>query len=308
MSGVVVVIGTGGMGMAIARRCGSGARVLLADVEDKALDVAGSELRNEGYNVEMLRTDVSDEGEVATLAAASVALGSVRSLVHTAGVSPVQAPADRVVAVDLVGTAYVLEAFAGVVAQGGAGVVISSMAGHLAGPLPAEEEAALANAVASDLLELPLVKRAAKGDPGMAYAFAKAAASARVRAAARPWGRRGARINAVSPGVIATTMGRAELEGPSGEFMRLMVAASGAGRLGTPDDVAAVAEFVLSDGASFVTGADILVDGGVVAAVRSGQVNSDASDQRLPPLSVAPGDDHDRALLGEARRDLGAQT
>src|SRR5438270_665466 len=147
MSGVVVVIGTGGMGMAMARRCGSGARVLLADVEDKALDVAASELRNEGYDVETLRTDVSDEGEVAALAATAAALGSVRSLVHTAGVSPVQAPADRVVAVDLVGTAYVLEAFAGVVAEGGAGVVISSMAGHLAGPLSAEEEAALTNAV-----------------------------------------------------------------------------------------------------------------------------------------------------------------
>ena len=272
MSGdVLVVLGSGGMGVAIARRCGSGSTVLLGDMGEDALDGAASALGDEGHDVHTRRVDVSDAASVHALAEAAAALGPVRSIVHTAGISPVQSSADRVVAVDLVGTAYVLDAFGAVVAPGGAGVVISSMAGHLAGPLSAEDEAALAQSAAGDLLALPCVQRAADGDAGLAYAFAKAGASVRVRAAAMPWGRRGARINAISPGVITTAMGRAELEGPSGEFMRLLVASSGSGRLGTADDIASVTEFLLSQRASFVTGADVLVDGGVVAAVRSGQ-------------------------------------
>ena len=269
---VLVVIGAGGMGMAVARRCGPGMRVLLADVGEEALGGAASALEEEGLDVHAQRTDVSDAAAVASLADAAVALGRVRSVVHTAGLSPVQAPADRVLAVDLAGTAHVLDAFGEVMAPGGAAVVISSMAGHLAGGLAAEDEAALVQAGAGDVLDLPCVQRAAAGDAGMAYAFAKAAVSARVRAAAQAWGRRGARINAISPGVIGTDMGRAELEGPSGEFMRLLVAASGAGRLGTAEDIASVTEFLLSPAASFVTGTDTLVDGGVVAAVRSHQV------------------------------------
>jgi len=269
--GVLVVIGTGGMGVAVARRCGSGARLLLADVGDDALGSVASTLGDEGHDVHTQHVDVSDAASVNTLADAAAALGRVQSVVHTAGLSPVQSAADRVVAVDLGGTAYVIDAFGAVVAPGGAGVFISSMAGHLAGPLPADDEAAVASASAADLLAVPCMQRAAAGDPGLAYAFAKAAVSVRVRAAAQAWGRRGARINAISPGVIDTAMGRAELDGPSGEFMRLMVASSGSGRLGTPDDIASVTEFLLSDRASFVTGVDLLVDGGVVAAFRSGQ-------------------------------------
>jgi len=264
---VVVIIGTGGMGMAIARQCGSGSRLLLADIGD-----VPSVLADEGYDVQTQHVDVSDAASVATLAATAAGLGRVRSIVHTAGLSPVQTSADRVMAVDLLGTAHVIESFGPVIASGGAAVVISSMAGHLAGGLSAEDEAALGHTAPGDLLGLECVQKAAAGDAGLAYAFAKAGVSALVRAAAQPWGRRGARINAISPGVIATAMGHAELEGPSGDFMRLMVASSGAGRLGTPDDIAAVTEFLLSARASFITGVDLLVDGGVVAAVRSGQV------------------------------------
>jgi NAD(P)-dependent dehydrogenase (short-subunit alcohol dehydrogenase family) len=243
-------------------------------VAEQALDVVGSALGDEGHDVHTQRTDVSDAASVEALAERAAALGRVRSVVNTAGLSPVQSSANRVVAVDLVGMALVLDAFGAVIAPGGAGVVISSMAGHLAGSLSVDDEAALAQTAASDLLSLPCVERAASDDAGMAYAFAKAGASVRVRAAATPWGRRGARINAISPGVIATAMGEAELEGPSGEFMRLMVESSGAGRLGTPDDIASVTEFLLSHRASFVTGVDLLVDGGVVAAVRNGQIAS----------------------------------
>jgi len=265
---VLVVIGSGGMGMAIARRCGSGSTVLLADIGEVPADLV-----DEGFDVHTAHVDVSDGSSVAALAKTASALGRVQSVVHTAGLSPVQTSADRVIAVDLVGTAHVIEQFGAVVAAGGAMVVISSMAGHLAGGLPAEDEAAIANASAADVATLPCVQTAAAGDSGLAYAFAKAGVSALVRAAAQPWGRRGARINAISPGVIATSMGRAELDGPSGEFMRAMVAASGSGRLGTADDIASVTEFLLSSRASFITGADMLVDGGAVAAFRSGQLS-----------------------------------
>ncbi len=271
-NGVVVVTGAGGMGMSIARRCGSGSRVLLADVAAPALDAAAAALRGEGYEVTTLETDVSDASAVERLAEVASSLGAVRSVVHTAGLSPVQSSADRVVAVDLVGTAHLLEAFARVVGPGAAGVVISSMAGHLAGALSAEDEAALARTPARDLTSLDCVKRWGAGDPGIAYALAKAGASVRVRAAAASWGERGARVNAISPGVIATSMGRAELEGPSGELMRRMVEASGTRRLGTPDDIASVTEFLLSSRASFVSGCDLLVDGGAVAAARSSQL------------------------------------
>jgi NAD(P)-dependent dehydrogenase (short-subunit alcohol dehydrogenase family) len=271
-SETIVVIGTGGMGLAIARRCGSGSTVLLADVDDRNLDAAASVLSAEGHDIRTHRTDVADAAAVSDLAAAAAALGPVRAVAHTAGLSPVQAAADKVIAVDLLGVAHMLDAFGPVIAPGGAGVVIASMAAHLLPPGPDDDEATLALVAVADLAAQPSVQQAAAGDPGLAYAFAKRTAVARVRAAAVPWGRRGARVNSISPGVIATGMGHAELEGPSGEVMRQMVASSGTGRLGTADDIAAAAEFLLSPRAAFITGTDLLVDGGVVAAFRSGQL------------------------------------
>ncbi len=269
---VMVVVGAGSMGVAAVRRRGPGAHVLLADVGQEALEAAAGQLRADGYRVSTRITDVSVGSSVADLAKAAGALGDVRAVVHTAGLSPVQAPADRVMAVDLVGVAHSLLAFEAVVARAGAGVVIASMAGHLIPPLSAEDEAAVRAAAASpdDLLGVPGVAEAAGGDPGLAYAVAKRAVAILVGAASVPWGRRGARINSISPGVIATPMGHAELESESGVFMRMMVDASGTGRLGTPDDIAAATEFLLSPAASFITGTDLLVDGGAVAAVRSG--------------------------------------
>ena len=267
---VVVVVGAGSMGVATVRRRGPDARVLLADDGEAALDAAAEPLRADGHEVVTQRTDVSDAASVAALARAADSLGAVRAVVHTAGVSPVQAPAATVVAVDLVGVAHVLSAFEEVIAPGGAAVVIASMAGHLVPPLAPDDEAAIRGAAPGDLGAVPCVRAAAEGDPGLAYAFAKRAASILVGSASVAWGRRGARVNAISPGVIATPMGRAELASQSGEFMRQLVAASGTGRLGTPDDIAAAAEFLLDPAASFITGTDVLVDGGAVAALRAG--------------------------------------
>jgi NAD(P)-dependent dehydrogenase (short-subunit alcohol dehydrogenase family) len=271
---VLLVVGTGAMGLAVARRCGSGRRIVLADVGTEALSQSASALDAEGHDVTTVEVDVADAASVDALAKSGRELGSVTGIVHTAGVSPVQASADRVVAVDLLGVAHMLHSFETVVAPGGAAVVIASMAGHLAPPLSPEDELAIARATADELRSLPCVAQAAAGDAGLAYAFAKRAVAIRVAAASVAWGRRGARVNAISPGIIATPMGHAELASTSGQFMRQMVASSGTGRLGTPDDIATATEFLLSPQSSFVTGTDLLVDGGAIAAVRTGQLTS----------------------------------
>jgi NAD(P)-dependent dehydrogenase (short-subunit alcohol dehydrogenase family) len=272
VSDVVVVIGVGGMGRAVARRLGSGSSLLLADVDAGALESTAAVLRGEGHLVTTARLDVSDADAVARVADAAAGMGPVRSLVHTAGLSPVQASAAQVLATDLFGVAYVLEEFAKVIDSRGAGVVVASMAGYLSAPIDAEEELRLAGAPARHLAALPSLQPDRHPDPGPAYAFAKHANHLRVRAASVEWGRRGARINSISPGVISTPMGEAELQGPTGPFMRAMVEGSGTGRVGTPDDVAAAAEFLLGPAASFITGTDLLVDGGVIGGMTTGQI------------------------------------
>ncbi|MEV1007568.1 SDR family oxidoreductase [Streptomyces sp. NPDC049881] len=264
---VTVVIGTGGMGLAVARRQGPGRRLLLADFDAKVLDAAADALRGVGHDVTARAVDVSSRPSVAALADAAAGLGAVTEVVHTAGLSPVQAPAEAVLRVDLLGVAYVLEEFGRVVAPGGAGVVVASMAGHMNPPLDAEQERALATTPADELLGLPFLR--GQTSAAACYGLAKRANHLRVQAASVAWGRRGARVNSLSPGVIATPMGRQELAGEHGEGMRAMIDASAVRRLGTPDDIAAATAFLLGPGASFVSGTDLLVDGGVVAALRS---------------------------------------
>lgn len=271
---MVVVIGAGGMGQAIARRQGTGNKVLLADFNEVTLASVADLLRGQGHDVVTQTVDVSSRSSVAALADAAAQLGSVTQVVHTAGLSPVQAPAPAVLKVDLLGTALVLEEFGRVIAPGGAGVVISSMASHmLPAPLSAEQEHALAHTPSDALLDLPFTDPEALGQS--AYGLAKYGNRLRVQAASALWGERGARINSISPGVIATPMGQQELDGDSGRTMRAMISASGTGRLGTPDDIAEAAAFLLGPGATFITGNDLLVDGGAVAAVRTGRLTRD---------------------------------
>jgi NAD(P)-dependent dehydrogenase (short-subunit alcohol dehydrogenase family) len=269
---VFVVIGIGGMGQAIARRMGSGRSLVLADIDEQTLATVGSSLSGEGYSVTTSQLDVSDAGSAAALAATADELGPVRCLAHTAGLSPVQASAESIIRIDLLGVAFVLEEFVRVIAPGGAAVVISSMSAYMIPALDPEEELQLARTPASELCRLGFLDPSRHPDAGMAYGYAKRANQLRVRAASVEWGRRSARVNSISPGVIATPMGQAELSGGSGSFMRAMVDGSGTGRLGTPDDIAGAAEFLLGPASAFVTGTDLLVDGGVVGAMTTGHI------------------------------------
>jgi NAD(P)-dependent dehydrogenase (short-subunit alcohol dehydrogenase family) len=263
---VVVVTGAGGMGTAIARRLGPGATVLLADVDEESIERTTQALTASGYTVVGRQVDVSQRESVEALATTADELGPVTTVVHTAGLSPVQAPVDAILRVDLLGTALMLDAFGEVIARGGAGVFIASMAGAMAS-VDAAVEALLATTPTDQLLGLSALAPDVLSDAGTAYTVAKRANQVRVRAAAASWGRRGARVNSVSPGVIATPMGEAELDGASGEIMRAMIAGSATGRIGTADDIAAAVDFLTSRQAGYVTGTDLLVDGGVVASL-----------------------------------------
>ncbi len=264
---VVVVTGAGGMGAAIVHRIGTGRVVVLADASERALADTAARLEAVGHAVHAVRTDVSSAADVAALARVAAGHGVVRAVVHTAGVSPVQATSEQIVAVDVVGTALVLDAFEPHVVPGTVAVCIASMAGTMSS-IDAATSKVLATTPTNELAALPMLDPAAM-DPGMAYALAKRANQARVEAMSIRWGRRGGRVVSISPGVIATPMGRQELAGPFGDAMRAMVEASATRRLGTPDDIAAVVEFLISAAASFITGTDVLVDGGVLAAIHT---------------------------------------
>jgi NAD(P)-dependent dehydrogenase (short-subunit alcohol dehydrogenase family) len=268
---VQVVIGAGSIGQAIARRTGAGKHVLLADFNETNLQNAKTALEDAGHTVSTQRVDVSDRDSVAALAQAAAGLGDVVQVVSTAGVSPVQAPAEAVLAVDLYGTAVVLEEFGTVIAPGGAGVHISSMAGHMPPPLDPETAHALAFTPVEELLALPVLAPDAVPNSGAAYAISKQANHLRVQAAAVPWGDRGARVNCISPGIILTPLARDEMSGPGAEGYQRMIEVSAAGRVGTADEVATAAAFLLGPDAGFITGTDLLIDGGVIAALRAGR-------------------------------------
>jgi NAD(P)-dependent dehydrogenase (short-subunit alcohol dehydrogenase family) len=239
---------------------------VLADANEARLTDLGERLSNAGQRVRALRVDVSSADDVATLAGTAAALGAVRAVVHTAGVSPVQATPAQIVDVDVIGTARVLDAFEPHVEAGTVAVCIASMAGTMT-PLDADTLALLAT-TPTDRLSALAVLDPATLDVASAYGVAKRANQVRVEAASVVWGRRGGRVVSLSPGIVSTPMGRAELDGPFGDVMRAMIERSGTGRIGTPDDIAAAVEFLVSPDASFITGTDLLVDGGVVAAMR----------------------------------------
>ena len=270
---VVVVIGAGSMGQAIARRVGAGKHTIVADVRSEVGVAAAEVLVDAGFDASSAVVDVSSRESVHGLTELAATFGDVVSLIHTAGVSPSQASAATVLAVDLYGTAVVLDEFRDVIAPGGAGLVIASQAGHRLPALTAEQDLLLATTPADELLALPMLQHETPTDSLHAYQLAKRANSLRVMSEAVRWGRRGARVNAISPGVIMTPMARAELVGPRGAGYRRMIEKSPAGRAGTPDEVATVAAFLLGPESEFITGTDVRMDGGATAAYFYGDVD-----------------------------------
>ncbi|NLR40537.1 SDR family oxidoreductase [Novosphingobium sp. ERW19] len=269
---VVVIIGAGGIGEAIARRQGFGRKLLLADCNAAVLEAAAQRLTDAGYQVQTQPVDTTMRQSVEALATRAAALGTVVQVVNTAGVSPNMAGPERVLEVDLYGSALVFEVFESVIAPGGAGLIVSSMAGHMLPQLPADQEQALAFTPADDLLALPFLGRECVPDSMVAYCLAKQANALRVRAAALSWGSRGARVNAISPGIVVTPLARHELSSPIGDGYRAMVDASPAGRMAPPEEIALACAWLLGPDAGFVTGTDLLIDGGVIAAMFAGKI------------------------------------
>lgn len=261
----VVVTGAGGMGEAVARRIGVGRRLVLADYSEQALQRVTQSLDESGYVVTGVVTDVSDRASVDRLARAAVDAGRLVAVVHTAGVSAATATLDQVLDVDLVGTAHVIDAFEQVASPGLSLVCVASMAGHYA-QLAAAEERELATIPTGDLRDLPVVR--ALADPMQAYILAKRANQVRVQAAALAWNLRGARVNTVSPGVISTAMAKAEAASESGTHMLGMLDACGIGRMGSTGELAEAVAFLAGPDSRYVTGTDLLVDGGQAAWIR----------------------------------------
>ena len=265
MTEVVVVIGPGQIGQAIARRVGAGRKVLLADMREANAQAAADVLSAAGFDVSVAPVDVSSREAVSALVGTATRLGDVTGLIHAAGVSPSQAQPEAILKVDLYGTALVLEQFGAVIARGGAGVVIASQSGHRLPALTPEQNKALATTPVEDLLGLPFLQPGEIKNSLHAYQISKRGNSLRVMAEAVRWGKRGARVNTISPGIIMTPLARDELTGPRGEGYRRMIETSVAKRAGTPDEVAGVAALLMGADGGFISGSDFLMDGGVTA-------------------------------------------
>jgi len=272
MSEVVVVIGAGSIGQACARRVSAGRRVLLADLNVANAEAAAKVLSDAGFDVRTAEVDVSSRESVHALVEEATALGDVWGVIHAAGVSPSQASPATILAVDLYGTALVLEEFGNVIVKGGSGIVIASQSGHRLGALGAEQNRALATTPTEDLLALPMLQPSEVKDSLHAYQLSKRGNALRVMFEAVRWGKRGARINTISPGIIFTPLARDELSGPRGAGYRRMIELSPAGRGGTPDEVGNVAALLMGSEGAFITGSDFLMDGGVTASYWFGEL------------------------------------
>ncbi len=267
---VIVVIGPGSIGQAIARRVSAGRHVVLADLRQENADAAAKVLGDAGFDVSTATVDVSSRQSVHALVQTATARGDISGVIHAAGVSPSQAPSATILKVDLYGTALVLEEFGEVIARGGSGVVIASQSGHRLPALTPEQNKALATTPTDELLALPMLQQVT--DPLHAYQISKRANSLRVMAEAVRWGRRGARINTISPGIIITPLAKDELTGPRGAGYRRMIELSAVGRAGTPDEVGAVGALLMGADGAFITGSDFLMDGGVTASYWFGEL------------------------------------
>ncbi|QTE38614.1 SDR family oxidoreductase [Mucilaginibacter gossypii] len=263
---VIVLTGAGQLGMAIARRMGYGNKIFVADWKIENAQAISKTLTEAGFDVVPFKVDISSRESVQSLIKAARKEGEIAMFINAAGVSPSQASIEQILKVDLYGTSLLLEEFGKVIKHGGTAVVISSQSGYRMPALTADEDRLLATTPTEELLQLELLKPENIKDTLHAYQMAKRANGKRVMAEAVKWGERGARVNAISPGIIITPLALDEINGPRGDFYRNMFAKSPAGRPGIADEVANVAELLLSNAGAFITGSDFLIDGGATAS------------------------------------------
>lgn len=270
---VTVLFGSGSIGEAIARRVSAGKKLLLADYNEGNLKNVQKRLQEAGFDVETIKADLSSRNSIKEIVAKAQELGAIKHLINAAGVSPSQTTPEQVLKVDLYGTSVLLEEFGKVMAEGGSGVIISSQSGHRLPALGTGTDKKLAMTPTEELLDLDVLQPDVIKDSLAAYQYAKRQNVLRVAAESVNWQKRGARINVISPGIVMTPLALDELNGPRGAGYKKMFESMVTKRPGTPDEIAGLAEFLLSDKAAFITGSDFLMDGGVTAQYWYGNVS-----------------------------------
>lgn len=266
MKNVMLLTGAGQIGMAIARRMGAGMKIVIGDKKLENAQAVAKTMGDSGFDTAPMEMDLSSRDSILALIAEGRKYGPISMLVNAAGVSPSQAPIEAILKVDLYGTAVLLEEVGRMIAPGGVGVTISSQSGWRMPALTAEEDELLATTPTEELLALDILRRSNIRDTLHAYQMAKRCNEKRVMAEAVKWGARGARLNGIAPGIIVTPLALDEFNGPRGDFYKNMFAKCPAGRPGTADEVANVAELLLSGKGAFITGSTFLIDGGATSS------------------------------------------
>lgn len=272
MKKVMLLVGAGQIGMAIARRIGTGMKIIVGDKKTENTENVAAILNNAGFDAFPVETDLSDRASIQSMIARGQEYGEITILVNAAGVSPSQAPIEAILKVDLYGTAVLLEEMGKVIASGGVGVTISSQSGWRMPALTAQQDEQLATTPTEELLSLDILQPGNIRDTLHAYQMAKHCNEKRVMAQSVEWGKRGARLNAIAPGIIVTPLAIDEFNGIRGDFYKNMFAKCPAGRPGTADEVANVAELLMSDKGAFITGSTFLIDGGATASYYYGSL------------------------------------
>ena len=261
---VSVLVGAGSIGVAIARRVSVGKHLVLADYSVENAERVAKMLEDAGFECSTIKCDLGSKEDILKLVEFATSKGEVKYMVNAAGVSPSQAPVEEILRVDLYGTSVLLEEFGKVIAEGGSGVIISSQSGHRLPALPEEQNEALATTPCDELLQLPFLKEIT--DTLKAYQYSKRCNVLRVMMEAMRWGSRNATVNSISPGIIITPLANDELHGPRKDGYLKMIEGMPARRAGTPDEVGDLAEFLMSSRGRFISGADLLIDGGCTAS------------------------------------------
>lgn len=266
---VIALLGAGSMGTAIVRRFAAGRKILLGDISEENLEHVAHDFQYNGYDVETMRVNALEKESVEAFAEKAASLGEVKYFIDTAGASPSQAKPEHILKLDMVGTGYAIDAFGKVMAEGGAGLIISSQTGYMY-PIPYDVEIEIMKTPTDQLMDVPFIKDNALQRSGFAYMIAKRVNHLQVqKAAVTSWKQRHARINTLSPGIIVTPLAYDEFNAPGNTYQN-MIDASAAQRTGTCDEIAEAGAFLLGEHAGFINGTDLLIDGGVIASIRAG--------------------------------------